>query len=214
MFNPDVDIPDLPGRVILVTDGSLASVNKAAKQTVSSTDRLDLLFCNAGILGAPPGSDAYEVHFGVNHLRHGLLIKHHLSTLLNTATYQTDVRVVIASSDEYRFHASEGIILRDLRTTQLNLSIFSSLGGKDSWRRYARSKLANLLYTVELALRFPTIKFVAVLPGVCDTPMTPGWIKATAISRKPLAPGGLKTPKEGSLSQLWPGTANEVASGD
>lgn len=38
--------------------GSLASISKAAKEIISRTDRLDLLFCNAGILGAPPGLTA------------------------------------------------------------------------------------------------------------------------------------------------------------
>ncbi|KAG4429924.1 hypothetical protein IFR05_014585 [Cadophora sp. M221] len=265
MYNPDTDIPDLSGKVILVTGGketclsltkhnpkrlfiaarnaktaelavndikklapniefvfiecdlgSLASVSKAANEIASSTDRLDLLFCNAGILGAPPGltADGYEIHFGVNHLGHALLIKKLLPTLLNTATFQLDVRVVITASDGYRFHASEGIIFRDLRTTQLNLSVLSSLGGKDSWRRYSQSKLANIVYTVELARQYPAIKFVAVHPGVCDTTMTPAWVKGNAISRKLFVPGGLKTPEEGAHNQLWAATGKAVTSGE
>lgn len=195
--------------------GSLASVSKAANEIVSSTDRLDLFFCNAGILGAPPGltADGYEIHFGVNHLGHALLIKLLLPTLLHTANFQPDVRVVTTASDGYRFHASEGIIFRDLRTTQLNLSVLSSLGGKDSWRRYSQSKLANIVYTVELARRYPVIKFVAVHPGVCDTAMTPGWIKGNAISRMLFVPGGLKTPEEGAYNQLWAATGKYVVSG-
>ncbi|KAL2073155.1 hypothetical protein VTL71DRAFT_10479 [Oculimacula yallundae] len=269
MFNPDIDIPDLSGKVILVTSGnaglgketcislakhnpkrlliaarnaksaesvifelkalaplvdctfiecdlgSLASISKAAKEIVSRTDRLDLLFCNAGILGHPPGltEDVYEIHFGVNHLGHALLIKQLLPVLLRTAIFQPDVRVIVTSSDGYRFHASEGIVFKDLRTRQLNLSILSSFGGKDSWRRYSQSKLANIVYAVELARRYPTIRFVSVHPGVCDTPLTPGWIKGSAMSRKLFAPGGLKTAKEGSFSQLWAATASDVVNG-
>ncbi|KAH7356661.1 hypothetical protein BKA65DRAFT_495151 [Rhexocercosporidium sp. MPI-PUGE-AT-0058] len=125
--------------------GFLASVSKAAKEINLRTDRLDLLFCNAGILGAPLGLtvDGYEIRFGENHLGHALLVKLLLPRLLNTTTFQPDVRVVTTSSDWYRFHTSKGIVFRYLRTTQLNLSVLSSLGGKDSWRRYSQSKLAN-----------------------------------------------------------------------
>jgi retinol dehydrogenase-12 len=143
---------------------SLTSVVNAAKQISATTQRLDILFCNAGILGAPPGltKDGYEVHFGTNHLGHALLIKLLLPMLLKTAELPSDVRVVTASSDGYRFHASEGIFFQDLRSTQENLNLLGRFGG---WLRYFQSKLANILYTVELAQHYPSIKFIAVHPG-------------------------------------------------
>lgn len=143
---------------------SLASVERAAKAVSTSTSRLDFLFCNAGILGAPPGltTDGYEIHFGVNHLGHALLVKLLLPTLLATAVLPSDVRVVTTSSDGYRFHASDGVVFKDLRSTQENLNLMGHFGG---WRRYFQSKLANIVYTAELAKRYPTVKFVAVHPG-------------------------------------------------
>ncbi|KAF8862372.1 short-chain dehydrogenase/reductase [Acephala macrosclerotiorum] len=265
-FDVESDIPDLSGKVILVTGGntgigkatclalakhnpsvlyiaarnlkasestiaeleksapnttaifvpcdlaSLASVQKAAQEVLLTTPRLDLLFCNAGILGAPPSltKDGYEIHFGVNHLGHALLIKLLMPVLLRTAELPSDVRVVVTSSDGYRFHASDGVVFKDLRTTQENLTFMGKFG---AWLRYFQSKLANILYTVELAKRYPTIKFVAVHPGIVDTPLTPNWIKRTAIMRQLMAGGDLRTPDQGSWNQLWAATSGEVLSG-
>lgn len=143
---------------------SLASVQKAVKQVLSTAQRMDLLFCNAGILGAPASltKDGYEIHFGVNHLGHALLIKLLIPTLLKTVDLPSDVRVVTTSSDGYRFHASDGIVFKDLRTTQENLTFMGKFG---AWLRYFQSKLANIVYTVELAKRYPIVKFIAVHPG-------------------------------------------------
>ncbi|KUJ12026.1 dehydrogenase with different specificitie [Mollisia scopiformis] len=264
-FDPSLDIPDIPGKVVLITGGnagigratclalarhhpaciyilarnqqtseatiaeaqklapnttisfiecdlaSLASIQQAAKHVTAATQRLDLVFCNAGILGAPPGltKDGYEVHFGVNHLGHALLLKLLMPNLLATAVLPSDVRVVTTSSDGYRFHASEGIVFKGLRSTQENLNFMGRLGG---WLRYFQSKLANIVYTVELAHRYPAIKFVAVHPGIVDTPLTPNWIKSTAIMRQLMAGGDLRTPDQGSWNQLWAATSQQVSS--
>lgn len=116
---------------------SLESVKKAAEQIISSATRLDLLFCNAGILGAPPGltDDGYEIHFGVNHLGHALLIKLLMPMLLKTAELYSDIRVVSTTSDGYRFHAAQGIVFTDLSTRQENLTLIGMFGG---WLRYFR----------------------------------------------------------------------------
>jgi hypothetical protein len=50
-------------------------------------------------------------------------------------------------------------------------------------------------------------------PGVVDTPLTPKYIRSNALGRQLLAEGGLKTPEEGSLNQLWAATSKDVVSG-
>ncbi|KAG4414880.1 hypothetical protein IFR04_011956 [Cadophora malorum] len=254
MFDPDIDIPDLIGRVMLVTGvgntgvgretcSSLAKHNpkrlfiaarngKSAGAVINDIKRMapevEVVFVESQALtvltyfsamlwnlGASPGmtSDEYEIHFGVNYLGHALLVQILLPKLLGTTVVQPDVRVITSTSEGYRFHAAEGIVSKDLHPTQLNLSFLSSLGGKDSWRRYFQPKLANLVYTAELVYRYPAIKFVAVHPGVRDTELTPAWIKGNARSRRLFAPGGLKTAEEGSWNQLWATTGNNVVSG-
>jgi len=74
--------------------------------------------------------------------------------------------------------------------------------------------LANILYITELARHYPSITFVAVHPGIVDTPLTPSWIKSTAIMRRLAAGGDLKTADEGSFNLLWAGTGRGVVSGE
>lgn len=185
--------------------GSFASVQGAATQVLSSTQRLDVLLCNAGVLNAPPTltEDGYEVHFGVNYLGHALLIKSLLTLLLKTTELHPDVRVVL-SSDGYRFHDPRGIIFKDL----------TSLGLFGGMLRYFQAKLAVILYTVELARRYPTIKFVAIHPGIVDTSLTPNWVKGNALSRLIIAGGDVKTSEEGAWDQLWAATGSKVVSGE
>jgi NAD(P)-dependent dehydrogenase (short-subunit alcohol dehydrogenase family) len=85
------------------------------------------------------------------------------------------------------------------------------LGG---WLRYFQSKLANIIYNVELAQRYPQITFVAIHPGIVDTEPTSKWIKSTALMRQLMAGGELKTPAEGAWNQLWAATARGVRSGE
>jgi retinol dehydrogenase-12 len=193
--------------------GSFASVQAAAKQIISFTQRLDILLCNAGILNAPPSltEDGYEVHFGVNYLGHALLIKLLLPLLLKTTEIHPDVRVILLGSDGYRFHDPRGIIFKDLKTSQRNLTRLGMFGGM---LRYFQSKLAVILYTVQLARRYPMIKFVAIHPGIVNTSMTPNWVKANALTRLITAGGDLKTPEEGSWNQLWAATGSRVVSGE
>lgn len=110
--------------------GSFASAQATAKQIISSTQRLDILFCNAGIANAPPSltEDGYEIHFGVNHLGHALLIKLLLPLLLKTTGINSDVRVVLLASDGYRLSDPRSIIFKDLRTTQQNLTLLGMFG--------------------------------------------------------------------------------------
>ncbi|KAI0977587.1 hypothetical protein F4678DRAFT_455738 [Xylaria arbuscula] len=78
---------------------SLDSVKNAAQLVASSSDRLDLLFLNAGIMGHPAAltQDGYEIHFGTNHLGYALLLKL-LTTLLVITSHRYDVRVVSLTS--------------------------------------------------------------------------------------------------------------------
>lgn len=195
--------------------GSFGSVQKAVQQIIYSTKHLDLLFCNAGILDAPPAltEDGYEIHFGVNFLGHALLIKLLLPLLLKTTESQPDVRVILLASSSYRLHHAKGIFFEDLKTKQENLTFLGMMGGL---LRYVQSKLAIILYTSELARRYPMIKLVAVHPGIIDTGLTPNWVKANVFTRwiTAGAEGGLKQPEEGSWNQLWAATGTGVVSGE
>lgn len=99
---------------------SLNSVRQAAAEFVAQEERLDILFLNAGILHVAPGttSDGYEVHFGINYLGHALLSRLLIPTLLRTARKesQTDVRIVITSSEGHLVAPKNGIDFANLKT--------------------------------------------------------------------------------------------------
>ena len=143
---------------------SLASVESAIKQFLSKSQRLDVLLCNAGVMGtdASVTKDGYEHQFGVNQMAHALMVKMLLPTLQNTARQTGDARVVFESSIGFRWTPSGGIRFDELKTTQ-----DYSFAGR--WVRYGQSKLANVVYASELARRYPDITTVSVHPGVIFT---------------------------------------------
>ncbi|CAL8580516.1 short-chain alcohol dehydrogenase [Xanthoria parietina] len=143
---------------------SLASVEDAMKEFISKSRRLDVLFCNAGVMGTDPGltKDGYEQQFGINQMAHALMIKMLLPTLHSTAQTTADVRIVFQSSVGFRWTPSGGIRFDELKTTQ-------DYWFAGRWVRYGQSKLANVLYASELARRYPNLTAISVHPGVIFT---------------------------------------------
>ncbi len=134
---------------------SLAGVRRFAAEFLASHPRLDVLINNAGlVLGERSETeDGFETTFGVNHLGHFLLTDLLLPRLKESAPS----RIVVLSSDAHRA-AFRGLDFDDLhaRRSYRGLPV------------YCRSKLANLLYTVELAdrLRGTGVTVNAVHPGI------------------------------------------------
>lgn len=92
---------------------SFPSVENAIRQFLSETQRLDVLLCNAGVMGTDPSltRDGYENQFGINQMAHTLMIKMLLPILQSTAQMTGDVRVVFESSIGFRWTPSGGIRL-------------------------------------------------------------------------------------------------------
>jgi NAD(P)-dependent dehydrogenase (short-subunit alcohol dehydrogenase family) len=138
--------------------GSLDSVRAFAEGYSSEHDRLDLLINNAGVM-APPRretSDGFELQFGTNHLGHFALT----GLLIGAMGSGDDRRVVTVSSTAHR----TGTIR------------FDDLQGERRyrrWRAYGQSKLANLLFALELDRRLRAagsrIVSVAAHPGYAAT---------------------------------------------
>ena len=117
---------------------SLASVEKFAAG-LESEPRLDVLANNAGLMAADRGltADGFETQIGVNHLGHFALTARLLPQLLATP----GSRVVSMSSMAARMgHVDLGDLLWERRPY-------------DRWQAYFQSKLANLLFTLELDRR-------------------------------------------------------------
>ena len=152
---------------------SLDSVRKAADDLRAAYPRIDLLINNAGVMYTPKATtkDGFELQFGTNHLGHFALTGQLLDNLLPVE----GSRVVTISSLGHRILAK--IHFDDLQWERSYNRV----------RAYGQAKLANLLFTYELARRLankgaPTIA-VAAHPGGSNTELTrnlPGLIKAPA----------------------------------
>lgn len=137
---------------------SFDSVRAFAERFAREHEGLDLLVNNAGVM-APPRrltADGFELQFGTNHLGHFLLT----SLLLPAMEGREDARVVTLSSNAHKFG-------------RIN---FDNLNGERRyfrWNAYGQSKLANLLFALELDRRLrasgSTVKSLAAHPGYSAT---------------------------------------------
>ncbi len=126
--------------VIELDLADLTSVEKAADHVVKTYDKLDLLVNNAGVM-APPyrqTADGFELQLGTNHLGHFALTGRLLPSLLKAPA----PRVVTVSS--FMHKTVRGLTATDFRRPAQ---------GYSKWDAYAKSKLANVLFMLELDRR-------------------------------------------------------------
>jgi len=99
---------------------SFDAVRSCAAEFAAREQRLDILFCNAGIIRIPPlmTKEGYEIHFGTNYLGHALLCQLLMPTLLRTTQQQpdADVRVIILSSEGHTAAPKNGIDFDKVKT--------------------------------------------------------------------------------------------------
>ncbi|KAL9041290.1 MAG: hypothetical protein Q9180_001374 [Flavoplaca navasiana] len=258
-FRPDQDIPDLSGKVIVVTGGnnglgkeavlqlakhnparlflaartpskaeaaieeikkvapsanisylkldlcSFKSISAAAEEFKSQSSRLDILINNAGIMATPLAEtdEGYESQFGTNHMGHALFTKLLMPTLLRTAEEEgSDVRVVNLTSEGHNLAPSKGILFDE-----------AELKKQGPWTRYGQSKLANILFTKELASRYPSITSVAIHPGVILTDLYASNQQSNMLLKygvKLLGPLFMADVPTGALNQLWAATGKKT----
>jgi NAD(P)-dependent dehydrogenase (short-subunit alcohol dehydrogenase family) len=117
---------------------SLAEVRRLADEVKKQTGRLDLLINNAGIgsVGSAPGrqtsADGHELRFAVNYLA-GFLLTHLLLPLLKASA---PARIVnVASAGQQAIDFSDVMLTR----------------GYSGGGAYRQSKLAQILFTIDLA---------------------------------------------------------------
>jgi retinol dehydrogenase 12 len=144
-----------PPRVEVADLASLEQVRGLAER-LAGLERIDVLVNNAGlVLGERQvTADGLEHVLALNHLAPFLLT----SLLLPQLTASAPARVVTVTSDA---HSAARLDLADLNLER----------GWDSWRSYANSKLANILFTRELARRLDGTGVTAncAHPGVVRT---------------------------------------------
>jgi NAD(P)-dependent dehydrogenase (short-subunit alcohol dehydrogenase family) len=182
----------------LVCDlSSQASVRRLAAEVLARYPRLDVLVNNAGAVygGRQLTTDGIELTWAVNHLAPFLLT----TLLLDRLKESAPARIITTASE-----AHQGAHIP-----------FSDLNAERSYRsfgRYGETKLANILFTIELARRLDGT-------GVTANCFHPGLV-ATGFNRnngllmdlgmtilKPVS----RSPQKGADTLVWLATSPDVA---
>jgi NAD(P)-dependent dehydrogenase (short-subunit alcohol dehydrogenase family) len=173
-----------------------AQVRQLASEVQRRFAHLDVLINNAGALFTRRqlSTDGIEMTFALNHLAYFLLTNLLLDSLKASAT----ARIVNVSSEAHR----------DARLD------FADLQGQhrySGWRAYARSKLANILFTYELARRLEGTSVVAnaLHPGFVATNFGRNNRGITAMFLR-IAQLAAISPEKGAQTIIYLATSPEV----
>lgn len=160
-------------------------------------DRLDVLINNAGVIlsGRRLTRDGFELQFGVNHLGHFLLT----NLLLDLITKSSPARIINVSSGA---HKTGHISFEDLGLEK----------GYNIIKAYSRSKLANVLFTYELARRLEGtgVTVNCLHPGAVSTNM--GVNRETGFGKliHRMLEVFFQTPLEGAATSIYLASSREV----
>lgn len=175
--------------------GDLDSVRSAADAIAKQLPRFDVLINNAGV-GGSRGVTAggFELNFGTNHLGHFLLTTRLLDALGDGAPQRV---VTVASKSHYR---AKGIDFDAVRRPTRSMT---------GMPEYAVSKLANVLFSQELARRVAGrgIRTYVLHPGVIASEI---W-RNVPWPLRPVMTRFMKSPEEGSRTSVYCATSPEVA---
>lgn len=173
-----------------------AEVRRLAREVDEGFDRLDVLINNAGAINMARTvtADGIETTFAVNHLAYFLLT----TLLLPLLEASAPSRIVNVSSS-----ASKG--------SSIDFDDLQGERGYSGWRAYGQSKLANILFTEELARRLQGT-------GVTANCLHPGVIKTgfgkndRSLTRLGLTLAGpfLASPEKGAETIIYLASSPEV----
>lgn len=165
------------------------SICQFAENIYDSEKTLHYLINNAGVAICPYATtaDGYEMQFGVNHLGHFFLT----FLLLDLLKHSAPSRVVNVSSAAHAMGRIQ----------------FDGLSGEKDYhpvRAYAQSKLANVLFTRELARRMKAfgVTVYSVDPGMVNTEIT-RHIRRPLVDLFKTFSFLIKTPAEGALTIIY-----------
>jgi NAD(P)-dependent dehydrogenase (short-subunit alcohol dehydrogenase family) len=183
------------GHFIELDLGELASVRAGAARILELGRPIDILINNAGLAGQRGlTKDGFELTFGTNHLGHFLLTVLLAPSLKSAAPSRI---VNVASQSHYQAKGIDFTALQKPTRTVTGMP------------EYAVSKLANVLFTSELARRLGPA-------GVHSYALHPGVVASDIWRRIPwglrsLAKLFMITNEEGAKTSLYCATSPEVA---
>ncbi len=188
---------------LLIADlASQSQIRAAAAQFLDSGRKLHVLLNNAGLIirQRTVTEDGIETTFAVNHLAYFLLTNRLLARLRESAP----ARIVSVSSSLHKRGYGDGRIA------------FGDLAGETAYsgyKAYGQSKLANILFTRELARRLDGtgVTANALHPGVVATGFAGNNRSALwRIARATYRPFSL-SPERGARTSVWLATDPALA---
>jgi NAD(P)-dependent dehydrogenase (short-subunit alcohol dehydrogenase family) len=182
---------------------SLDSVRGFAERVRERHPALDLLINNAGVMATPrrETADGFELQLGTNHLGHFALT----GLLLDRLEGREDARVVTLSSNA---HKGGRIAFDNLRGERRYFR----------WSAYSQSKLANLMFALELDRRLraagSSVKSLAAHPGWSATNLqSTGPPKLDALLMVPMNRFYAQSDEMGALPILYAATVPGLEGG-
>ncbi|XP_028407389.1 retinol dehydrogenase 11-like [Dendronephthya gigantea] len=178
---------------------SLASVRTLAEDVNKTEPALHVLINNAGVMIPPElqkTQDGFEIQMGVNHFGHFLLT----NLLLDLLKSSQPSRIVVVSS-----------MAHSMTSSSFNFDNINCEKFYRKWDAYGQSKLANILFTRELAKRLggTDVTVNSLHPGAVKTELSrnTGTIESIAFQFMFLF---FKTPKEGAQTSIYLAVSEEV----
>lgn len=196
-------VPKCRGIEVVTFDlADLESVRSWALRAQDVGTPLDVLINNAGVMATPESYTAqgHELQFGVNHLGHFLLTQMLLPLL--TANKEKEARIINVSSAAHFFG-------------DIDFGEIQGSRGKayDRWRAYNQSKLANVMFTYELARRLGPDSNVTVNtlhPGVVASELGRYILPSVPPILAKLASNFVLTPEQGAKTSIYLASSREV----
>ncbi len=187
---------------------SLDAIERACDEITQKHQHLDLLINNAGVMWMAPGRtiDGFETHFGTNHLGHFAFT----ARLLPLLQHRPGARIVTLSSIAHRMAR---IYFDDLWLEH----------GYGRQKAYGQSKLANLMFALELQRRLEAVGAeaisVAAHPGVAGTNLASPALEQIGLRRlaalaSRIGPYVARKPIQGALPTLYAATMDDVRGGE
>ncbi|HEX9867349.1 MAG TPA: SDR family oxidoreductase, partial [Candidatus Tectomicrobia bacterium] len=182
---------------LMVADLSMqVQVRQLASEVQRRFAHLDLLINNAGALFGQRQltAEGLEMTFALNHLAYFLLT----NLLLDRLKASASARIVNVSSEAHR-------------GARLNFADLQGQHRYRGWRAYAQSKLANVLFTYELARRLEGTGIVAnaLHPGFVATNFGRNNLGLTAMLWRILQLAAI-SPEEGAQTIIYLASSVEV----
>lgn len=174
-------------RVMILDLTSFKSIRAFADVFSAQFDHLDVLINNAGVIPVKKAmtEDGFEMQFGVNHLGHFLLT----GLLLPSLKAADHARIINVSSMIHRMG-------------NIDFSSFTGTRRYGFMKAYSQSKLANVLFTRELARRLAAdnISAYCLHPGAVATNIAGRGIFRRTMYR---LLGGYLTPERGAQTSIY-----------